>query len=68
MSYEDDGPPLGVRDLLVLSAFVELPKMGEKLSLSTIERFTGIEAKEVFEILTFLEEHECIVMDRNKMQ
>lgn len=67
MSEQDDGPPLGVKDVAVLTGFVEIPRLGGKLSLKTLSEFTGIDAKEVFEILTFLEENEFIEIDRKSM-
>lgn len=54
---EDDGPPLGIKDLAVLAAIVKIPELGGKLSLKSISEYTTLDAKEVFEIIVFLEDH-----------
>lgn len=54
---EDDGPPLGTKDLAVLRAIQVLPELGQHINLKNICMWTTLEAQEVFSILTFLEQH-----------
>lgn len=57
---DEDGPPLGVKDIAVLTAIVKIPELGGKLCMNSICDYTGLDAHEVFEILKFLEENEFI--------